>query len=344
MADDPFEEEFGISIEEMGFDPREIRSQESYDALTEAQKNMFSNIRYEGSLAPEERKKIADKRKKKKLEEKKKKEAAKATDERREAEERALLHPDKKNVFVPLWDGFDQVSFSTLVDVLRTGGFNICTGVIRPPSSSMTHIGSEDLKVTSKSGVSLVGDFLFELKGNANFLKFDAIIIPAGKNMDRHLASNKKFTSLIKFFNAKKKFVCGAEDAVAFIFLYQGVLKGRSCTGSETTENEIRNSIPAELGKSVTFKNSETIVLSDNVITSRSSADAVEFALAILSNIKGSSAMVDVARKLKYNTYCDKVKKATKEPELKPEDTKKPTEDNKPPETESKEPEDAIEE
>ena len=209
MADDPFEEEFGLSIEEMGFDPREIRSQENYDALSEAQKNMFSNIRYESSLAPEERKKIAEKRKKKKLEEKKKQEAARATDERREAEERALLDSNKNNVFVPLWDGFDQVSFSTLVDVLRTGGFNICTGVIRSINTSpATTSGTvEDLKVASKSGVSLVGDFLFELKGNANFSQFDAVIIPSGKNIDRLLASNKKFTSLIRFFNVKKKYV-----------------------------------------------------------------------------------------------------------------------------------------
>ena len=146
------------------------------------------------------------------------------------------------------------------------------------------------------------------------------------------------------FKNKINRFVCAAEDAVAFLFLYQGILKGRCCTGSETTENEIKNSVPAELGKSVTFKGNETIVLSDHVITSRSSADAVEFALTVLSNIRGSAAMVEVARKLKYDTYCDKVKKVTKEPEIKEEDKKKEEENSKKSsDVDNKEAEDAIE-
>eukprot|EP01059_Diplonema_ambulator_P006561 TRINITY_DN16218_c0_g1_i1.p1 TRINITY_DN16218_c0_g1~~TRINITY_DN16218_c0_g1_i1.p1 ORF type:complete len:349 (+),score=151.90 TRINITY_DN16218_c0_g1_i1:34-1047(+) len=331
MADDPFEEEFGISIEEMGFDPRDIRSQEQYDELDEAQKNFFANIRYESSLAPEERHKIAEKRKKKKAEEQKRKAAMKATDDRREAEEKAMIDPDKANVFVPLWDGFDQVSFSTIVDILRAGGFNICTGVIK--KTSVMHSTQPDLKVASRSGVSLVGDFLFELKGNANFVRFDAVVIPAGKNIDL-LRGNKKFMSLVKHFSFKKKMVCGAEDAPAFLFLYQGILKGLSCTGSDAAEKEIKNSVPADVGKSVTFVK-ETVVVSKNIVTCRGPADAVEYALTILSNIRGSAAMVEVAKQLNYESYCDRVKENTTEPpEKKAKDAEPEAPSKKPPEDE----------
>eukprot|EP00755_Sulcionema_specki_P014320 Sspe_Gene.56353::Locus_31009_Transcript_1_1_Confidence_1.000_Length_676::g.56353::m.56353 len=206
MADDPFEDEFGISIEEMGFDPRDIRSQEQYDELDETQKNIFANIRYESSLAPEERKKIAEKRKKKKEDERKRKEAMKATEDRRVAEERAMLCRDKMNVFIPLWEGFDQVSFSTLVDILQAGGLHVSTGVVRHvPPTPPPKATPDSYKVRGKTGVVLVGDFLFEYKGNHNFNQYDAVVIPGGEGVHRVLAGNRKFMSLVKGFAHRKK-------------------------------------------------------------------------------------------------------------------------------------------
>lgn len=316
-GDDPFEEEFGISIEEMGFDPREIRSQEAFDALTDEQRNLFANIRYESSLAPEERKKIADKRRKKKEEEGKKKEAEKATVERREIEETKLLVPDCKNVFIPIWEGFDQLCFSTMYDVFKAAGFNILVGVVQPPRIVPP---TEDLQnerrpqVRSNSGMFVSGDFLFEFRGNHNFNQFDAIVIPSGENIRTTLLHNRKLCSLVKGLAWRKKFICGVEDVPGLLFLRIGVLSKLKCTGSERSEEEITNPVPEELGNEITFRKEDPVVVDGFVITARQQCDSQECALTILGNLCGAKVMEQIARKLGYGDFVERVRKNTTEP------------------------------
>eukprot|EP01062_Namystynia_karyoxenos_P083627 TRINITY_DN9655_c0_g1_i1.p1 TRINITY_DN9655_c0_g1~~TRINITY_DN9655_c0_g1_i1.p1 ORF type:complete len:355 (+),score=178.57 TRINITY_DN9655_c0_g1_i1:150-1214(+) len=316
MADDPFEEEFGISIEEMGFDPREIRSQEAFDALTDEQRNLFANIRYESSLAPEERKKIADKRKKKKEEEGKKKEAEKATTERREVEEKRMLVADTKNIFIPIWEGFDQLCFSTMYDVFKAAGFHVLVGVIRPPRVLPPTPAEEAAgkQVRTKSGVFVSGDFLFEFRGNHNFNQFDAVVVPSGDGVQTLLLGNKKLCSLIKGLAWRKKFVCGVEDVPGSLLLRLGVLHERKCTGSDRSEEEITHSVPPELGQDVTFTKDAAVVMDGPLITCRSAADSQECALVVLGNLGGAKLMEQIAGRLGYEGLVERVKKNIADP------------------------------
>eukprot|EP00756_Hemistasia_phaeocysticola_P014155 Hpha_TRINITY_DN15325_c1_g12::TRINITY_DN15325_c1_g12_i1::g.87808::m.87808 len=316
MSDDPFEEEYGISIEEMGFDPREIRSQEAFDALTDEQRNLFANIRYESSLAPEERKKIAGKRKKKKEEEGKKKDAEKATVQRREVEEKQMLVPDTKNIIIPIWDGFDQLCFSTMYDVFKAAGFHVVVGVVRqprvlPPTEAEEKLGKQ---ARSKTGVTVNGDFLFEFKGNHNFNQFDAVIVPGGEGVQALLLGNKKFCSLVRGIGWRKKIVCGVEDVPGLLLLRLGCLSKRKCTGSDRSEEEITNSVPPELGQDVNFVKEEGVTVDGNIVTCRSAVDSLEGALTVVGNLCGVKFVEQIAAKLGYEHLLERVRRNTTEP------------------------------
>lgn len=307
MAEDPFKEEHGISIEELGFNPITVRSQQDFDALSDAHRRLFANIRYETSLPPEERRQIADRRRMRRQR------AAKHEDPT--VESPAFLVPDKKNIFVPVWDGFDQLCFSTMFDSLKMAGYNVVVGVVRPPKvvPPATDDRNTRPQVRSKSGVFVSGDFLFDYRSNSNFFDFDGIVIPSGDGVKGIMTHHKKVCSLIKVLAARKKLLCAAEDVPGILLLRLGTLSKTRCTGSERSEDEITNSVPPELGRDVQFLKQDSVVVDSSngptVITCRSAADSQECSLTICACLSGVEHMEEVAKKVGHESLAERVKK-----------------------------------
>ena len=69
-----------------------------------------------------------------------------------------------------------------------------------------------------------------------------------------------------------------------------GILKGKRDSCYPTFENEL-------LGAELSFN---SVVISGNTITSRGPGNAIEFALAIVSQLKGESVKKEVAQGLLY--------------------------------------------
>lgn len=170
-----------------------------------------------------------------------------------------------KKAYVFTADGLEEVEALTAVDLLRRGG-------IETVMVSLT----DSLTVTGSHGIVFQADALFDSCG---FSDADALVLPGGMPGTLHLKDHQGLAQELKKAAADGKYVCAICAAPRVIGLL-GLLEGQTATcypgneqfllGARTTENPVE--------------------VSGKFITSRGVGTAVEFALAIVSQLQGAEA------------------------------------------------------
>lgn len=165
-----------------------------------------------------------------------------------------------KKVIVFLADGFEEIEALATVDILRRADIkaDICS------------IGGEYVKgahdITVKADIKL--GYIKE--------EYDMMVLPGGMPGTLNLMENKQLINLIKDYDKSNKFIA-AICAAPKVLNKADVLTGKKVT-----------SYPGALDNMSGFIYSEDKVVKDeNIITSRGPGTAVEFALKIVSILKG---------------------------------------------------------
>lgn len=179
-------------------------------------------------------------------------------------------------VYVHLATGFEEVEALSCVDVLRRAGVD----------AKMVSVTGEKA-VCGAHNIDIIADLLFE---EADYSLCNMIVLPGGLPGATNLRDHEGLTLKIKEFIASGKklaAICAAPLALA----EHGALEGKSATIYPGMEDHLK-------GAKATNDN---VTKDGNVITGMGPAIAMEFALALVEELKGKEVRDEVAEGLLFD-------------------------------------------
>lgn len=169
---------------------------------------------------------------------------------------------DVQRVLVPLADGFEEIEFTTIVDVLRRAEFTVTTaslvaGPVRG-AHSITVIADVDWATIDPSA-------------------FDALVLPGGQPGTRNLAADERVLDAVRSFASSARPVA-AICAAPTVLHAAGILAGRTATAFPS----VRASLVG-----VRLVEDRAVVRDGGVTTSQGAGTAMAFALDLVAQWGG---------------------------------------------------------
>lgn len=180
-----------------------------------------------------------------------------------------------RKVYVFLANGFEEVEGLTVVDLLRRAEIE---------TIMVSIMGTKEIMGAHK--IKLEADALFE---DVDYSDADMLILPGGMPGTTNLAEHKKLVNLLVKFNQEDRklaAICAAPSVLGM----NGILKDKKATCYPGFEDKL-------LGAIATGNNVEK---SSNIITSKGMGTAIEFALCIITDLKGSELAKNIAESIQY--------------------------------------------
>lgn len=175
-----------------------------------------------------------------------------------------------KRVLVPLAEGFEEIEAVAIVDVLRRAGLEVTTAGLRPGP------------VTGAHGISVAADAeLGELQSKS----FDVVVLPGGMPGTTNLMEDERVLAIVRELAAAGK-PTAAICAAPMVLAKAGVVKGVPVTSHP--------SVRGKLGDAV-VRSEPRVVRSGNVLTSQGPGTAIEFALALVTDLVGPEKARELA-------------------------------------------------
>jgi protein deglycase len=183
-----------------------------------------------------------------------------------------------KKAFVHFAEGFEEIEALTVVDVLR-----------RAEIPALMVSVSGKLMVSGSHGIQIQTDTLFE---DADYSEADILILPGGMPGSKNLNSHSGLKEKLKAFD-DKGMKLAAICAAPMVLGQLNILKGKKAVCFPGFEKDL-------LGATVLY---EPAVKSENVITGRGVGAALDFALEIVSELKGRDAADNLAKAMLVQTW-----------------------------------------
>jgi len=168
--------------------------------------------------------------------------------------------------------GFEEIEAITVIDILRRAGIET------------TVAGLEGELVQGSHQLQIKCDTILD---RIDQREYSHLVLPGGQPGARNLGNDQRVLELVAGFYRHNK-VVAAICAAPTVLQTAGILAGRRIT-----------SYPAERRNFTAVDYSEDNVVCDgNIITSRGVGTAIDFALALVENIKGQEVRRTVAEKI----------------------------------------------
>jgi 4-methyl-5(b-hydroxyethyl)-thiazole monophosphate biosynthesis len=165
-------------------------------------------------------------------------------------------------IYLFLAEGFEEIEAIAPIDIFRRAGLNVTTISI-----------TQDKAVTGAHGITVLADSTF---ANQNFDNNSLLFLPGGipgtTNLDNHVG----LKNLVKL-QAEKSGRIAAICAAPYILGKLGLLAQKEAICYPGFENQLYNATLSE----------KNIVSSENIYTAKAAGVALEFALTIVSKLKG---------------------------------------------------------
>ena len=178
-------------------------------------------------------------------------------------------------IYVHLAEGFEEVEALTIVDVLRRAEADVKTVSV-----------TGQKMVLGTHGVNIEADLLLE---EADYGACEMIVLPGGMPGASNLGDHAELTAKIREF-AKAGRKLAAICAAPMVLAANGVLEGKQATIYPGMESYLGDA--KATGAAVT--------VDGNVITGKGPALAMEFALALVDELKGKEVRDEVAAGLLF--------------------------------------------
>lgn len=175
-----------------------------------------------------------------------------------------------QEVFIFLAEGFEEIEAISIIDILRRSEIKIITISI---TDKNTVIGAHN--------ISIIADKLFS---ETDFSCGEMLILPGGMPGSNNLNAHKGLKKLLKQYNAKKKRIA-AICAAPFVLGGLHLLKEKKATVYPGFEAKLLGAIYVE----------DDIVKDGNIITGKGPAFAFNFALSIITELKGQKKAEEIA-------------------------------------------------
>jgi 4-methyl-5(b-hydroxyethyl)-thiazole monophosphate biosynthesis len=163
------------------------------------------------------------------------------------------------NVLIPLAEGCEELEAVTLIDLLRRAGVTVVTASL-----------AEHRQLIASRGTCIVADTTLSAVIDDSF---DMIILPGGQPGTDLLNTDVRLHSKLKSQVSENKFVA-AICAAPLVLATAGLLDGRRVTAFPNVLKE--NEWPE-----ITLLN-DSVVVDNNVITSKGPGTAMDFALTLI--------------------------------------------------------------
>lgn len=163
-------------------------------------------------------------------------------------------------VLVFLAQGFEEIEGLTVVDLGRRAGLDVKTVSI-----------TGETVVTGARGIPVVADVLFE---NADIDSADMLVLPGGMPGTKNLEAYEPLMAKVDAFAAANKYIA-AICAAPTVFGHRGLLNGKNACCYPGMEGDL-------VGAKA---NENTVNIDGKIITSRGLGTAIDFSLAIISEL-----------------------------------------------------------
>ena len=172
-------------------------------------------------------------------------------------------------ILVPLAEGFEEIEFSTIVDILRRAGMKVTVAGLKEGAIS----GAHSVRVTPDTLIDKV---------SAD--DFDVIVLPGGNPGYVNLEKSEKVLQLVREMHDRNKYVtaiCAAPSVLA----KAGVIQGKRVTIFPGMEDALTG---AQYSK-------DRVVIDGRIITSQGPGTAMEFAIKLVEVLAGRNRAEEVA-------------------------------------------------
>ena len=183
-----------------------------------------------------------------------------------------------KKAFVHFAEGFEEIEALTIVDVLRRAEI---------PTEMVSITGHR--QITGAHGIKIVTDVVFE---DVNYDESAIVVLPGGMPGSKNLQEHEGLARLLKTkagMNEPIAAICAAPMVLGGL----GILEGKDAVCYPGFEKEL---------KGASIKNNLS-VRSGNIITGRGPGAAINFALEIVSFIKGEAVAKSLANAMIVETW-----------------------------------------
>ena len=178
----------------------------------------------------------------------------------------ASAQPSGKAVFVMLGTGFDEIEALAPIDVMRRAGMDVFT-------VSMT----ENRLVKGATGNNIVADMsISDLSPD----KIDWLVFPGADKSEDAVNLNEDLCNIVKNHWNNGGNIAAICAAPALVLGPLGIINGIEATGYPFLKEDFE--------KNGGIYSEEPVVIGNRLITSKGPGTTLEFALAIVRNVKGA--------------------------------------------------------
>ncbi len=178
-------------------------------------------------------------------------------------------------ICVFLAHGFEEIEALTVVDLLRRADIQIKT----------VSIMGEKM-VYGAHGIGIEADILF---GAADFKNCAMMVFPGGMPGTTNLCNHKELIEEVKQFYASGK-PLAAICAAPMVLAKAGLFDGHEATIYPGMEEELVGAVPT----------AGNVVKSGQLITSKGPGTAMDFALALITELEGEEKALEIREELIY--------------------------------------------
>ncbi len=175
------------------------------------------------------------------------------------------------SVLVPLPAGFEELETVAPVDVLRRAGAEVTIAALGPERT-----------VVCRNGMVLVADALLADRLAADY---DLLLLPGGPGV-KLLRADLALRAALQRQAASGRWLA-AICAAPTVLLDAGLLEGRRFTAHASVAGELPRTLATE-----------RVVVDGRLVTSRGAGTALEFGLALVTQLLGAEKSAEVARSI----------------------------------------------
>jgi len=179
----------------------------------------------------------------------------------------------KKTALIVLADGFEEIEAVTPIDVLRRAGIEVIVA------------GVGKREVTGAHDITVETDLMLEQYQGIP----DAVVLPGGMPGAANLNQSEALKDLLQKMKRAGKIIAAICASPAVVLAPNGILEGKKATCYPGFEND--------LGSKIKFVK-DRVVTDGQVITSRGPGTAMEFSLAVVSQLASGEKSEQVAQKM----------------------------------------------